>query len=65
MDYLVCILILAWLVYTLYEDWKDAHSTGRQLTMPQFFRNKLINIRKYDSKAGKFVLIWSVATIGP
>jgi hypothetical protein len=65
MEYLVCILILPWLVYTLYEDWKDAHKTRSQHGKEHSARN-ISHYKGFSkSSSGNFLLILGFAAIAP
>jgi hypothetical protein len=65
MEYLVCILILPWLVYILYEDWKDAHKTRSQHGKGYSARNTPDRRGFSSSSSGEFLLILGLAAIAP
>lgn len=65
MEYVVCILILPWLVYTLYEDWKDAHKTRRQQGKGPLVRNVLQDKEVSSFRSGRLLLILGFVAIGP
>ena len=65
MEYLVGILILPWLVYTLYEDWKDAHKTRTQHGTGHAARSIPHYKGFSNSRSGNFLLILGLAAIAP
>lgn len=65
MEYLVCILILPWLVYNLYADWKDAHKTRRRHSKSHFVRKILHNKGFASLGSGRFLLMLGFVAIGP
>jgi len=65
MEYLVYVLIAPWLVYTLYEDWKDAHRTSPHLGKGYGARKKSENRKYLSSESGRSLLILGVVAIWP
>jgi hypothetical protein len=65
MEYVVCILIVPWLVYTKYEEWKDAHKTRRQQANGALVRNIWQNKEFSSFRSGRLLLILGFAAIGP
>jgi hypothetical protein len=65
MKYVVFMLILPWLAYALYQDWKDAHEARRQQSKPRFLDNLLQPKGFSNSGSGRFLLILGLAAIGP
>ena len=65
MEYLVCILILPWLIYTVYEDWKDAHKTRRQQGKGHDVPNNLYAKDFSSYCSGRLLLILGFVAIAP
>jgi hypothetical protein len=65
MKYLVYILIVPWLVYSLYEDWKDAHKTRPQQSKSHLAR-KILRYRRFAKLgSGRFLLMLGFVAIAP
>jgi hypothetical protein len=65
MEYVVCILIVPWLVYTRYEEWTDAHKTRRQQGKGLLVHNVLQDKEFSSFRSGRLLVILGFAAIGP
>ena len=65
MKYAVFMLILPWLAYAVYQDWKDAHQIPRQQSKPRFLGTLPHSKRFSNSRPGRFLLILGLAAIAP